>query len=214
MLINFPKQFPLFSKFTLKPRYPLQKFLFVFTFFITSFEVKSQKFPASAIPDSLKENADVVIRMEEQSYAIKSTREAISHERHVYTIMNEKGERYATYKTHYNNKSVIINNVNAYLYDAAGKEIRHFKKKDMEDQSAYDGSTFVDDERLKVGSFYSHSYPYTVDFEEEDEITELIHIHDWYPQGSMKHSVEMSFYKITIPSDYSFRYKMINSSQT
>ena len=46
-------------------------------------------------------------------------------------------------------------------------------------------ASFVNDERLKVGSFYSHSYPYTVDFEEEDELTELIQIHNWYPQASL-----------------------------
>lgn len=155
----------------------------------------------------------MVIRLEDISYEIKSTGEAVSHERHVYTILNERGERYATYRTHYyNNKSVMINNVNAYLYDAAGKELRHFKKKDMEDQPAFDGSSFVTDERVKVGSFYSHNYPYTVDFEEEDEITELIHIHDWFPQGSFRHSVETSIYSITAPSDYSIRYKMLNSS--
>src|ERR1700693_1545972 len=62
-----------------------------------------QKFPVSAIPDSLKENADVVIRIEEQSYEINSAGHAISHEHHVYTILNEKGEYYATYKTGYNN---------------------------------------------------------------------------------------------------------------
>ena len=62
-----------------------------------------------------------------------------------------------------------------------------------------------------MGSFYSHNYPYTVDFEEEDEITELIHIHGWYPQGTLKNSVERSVYSITAPSDYKLRYRMINS---
>ena len=54
---------------------------------------------------------------------------AVSHERHVYTILNEKGEYYARYKTDYNNKSVIINNVNGYLYDATGKEHQAFQEK-------------------------------------------------------------------------------------
>lgn len=171
----------------------------------------SQKYPASGIPDSLKENADVVIRLEEQSYEINSIGHTISHERHVYTILNEKGEYYATYKTGYNNKSVIINNVNGYLYDAAGKEQKHFKKKDMEDMPAYDGS-FVNDERIKEASLLFNSYPYTVEFEEEDEITELIHIHDWYPQGNFRHSVENSTYSITAPKHYDLRYRMLNSS--
>jgi hypothetical protein len=172
----------------------------------------SQKFPVSAIPDSLKENADVVVRLEEQSYEINSTGRAISHERHVYTILNEKGEYHATYKTGYNNKSVIINNVNGYLYDAAGKEQKHFKKKDMEDRPAYDGSSFVNDERIKEASLMYNSYPYTVDFEEEDDITELIQINDWYPQGDYRKSVENSTYSITAPKHYDLRYKMVNSS--
>jgi Domain of Unknown Function with PDB structure (DUF3857)/Transglutaminase-like superfamily len=172
---------------------------------------RGQKFPVYSIPDSLKHNADVVIRLEELSYEINSAGHAISHERHVYTILNEKGEYYATYKTGYNNKSVIINNVNGYLYDAAGKEQKHFKKKDMVDQPAYDGS-FVNDERIKEASLVFNSYPYTVDFEEEDEITELIHIRDWYPQSDYRHSIENSTYSITAPKHYDLRYRMLNSS--
>jgi Domain of Unknown Function with PDB structure (DUF3857)/Transglutaminase-like superfamily len=205
------KRYPVLREFTLKPSHSILRLILIFPVCLSILIGKAQKYPAFTIPDSLKENANMVIRLEEQSYEIKSTGKAVSHERHVYTILNEKGERYATYRTHYNNKSVFINSVNAYMYDASGKEMRHFKKKDMEDQPAYDGSSFVNDERLKVGSFYSHNYPYTVEFEEEDEITELIQISDWYPQGSMNHSVERSVYSITTPSDYSFRYKMLNS---
>jgi hypothetical protein len=62
-----------------------------------------------------------------------------------------------------------------------------------------------------VGGFNYHSYPYTVEFEEEDELTELIHIGDWYPQGSMKQSVEKSLYSISAPISYNLRYKMLNS---
>jgi hypothetical protein len=208
----YSRKTPVNREITLKPSHLILRLTLIFATSLVSIFVKAQKYAAFAIPDSLKENADMVIRLEEQSYEIKSTGKAISHERHVYTILNEKGERYGTYRTHYNSKSVFINSVNAYMYDASGKELRHFKKKDMEDQPAYDGSSFVNDERLKIGSFYSHSYPYTVDFEEEDEITELIHIHDWYPQSSLKYSVEKSVYSITTPTGYSIRYKMLNSN--
>jgi hypothetical protein len=199
------------GKFTPKPRYSVLRLLLIFLSCFASFLAKSQKFPASAIPDSLKENADMVVRLEEKSYEIKSNGQAVSNERHVYTILNEKGEYYATYKTGYNNKTIIINSVNGYLYDATGKETGHFKKKDMEDRPAYDGSSFVNDERVKVGSLYSHTYPYTVEFEEEDEITELFQIGDWYPQANIRHSVEKSVYSISAPSDYKIRYKMLHS---
>jgi Domain of Unknown Function with PDB structure (DUF3857)/Transglutaminase-like superfamily len=205
------KRYTASPKSTLKPVHLVAGHLLVISLCFLTSSSFGQKFPASSISDSLSQNANMVVRLEEQSYEIKSTGKAVSHERHVYTILNEKGEHYATYRTHYNNKSMFINSVNAYMYDAAGKELRHFKKKDMEDQPAFDGSSFVNDERLKVGSFYSHNYPYTVDFEEEDELTELINISDWFPQGNMKISVENSVYSITVPTDYNIRYRMINS---
>ena len=211
MLMHNLKPFSLLGKFTLKPGHSTLKSLLFASICVAHLNALSQKFPASAIPDSLKENANIVVRLEEQYYEIKSTVKVISRERHVYTILNEKGDRYATYRTHYNNKSVFINSVNATLYDAGGKDLRHFKKKDMQDEPVYDGSSFVNDERLKVGGFNYHSYPYTVEFEEEDELTELIHIGDWYPQGSMKQSVERSLYSISAPISYNLRYKMLNS---
>jgi transglutaminase-like putative cysteine protease len=212
MLVLNSEEYYVLSKFTALSRYFTQRSILVIFTSFTSFFACGQKFPASLIPDSLKENASMVIRLEERFYEIKSNNQAISHERHVYTILNEKGDQYATYRTYYNNKSVFINSVTGYLYDAAGKELRHFKKKDMEDHPVNDGSSFVSDERFKVGSLYDHTYPYTVDFEEEDELTELIHIGDWYPQSSLMHSVEKSTYRITAPQDYSIRYKMLNSS--
>ena len=211
MPADIMEKHPTTDKFTSKVFHSLLGILLFIPLCLICIPGDGQKFPASTIPDSLKENADMVVRLEEQSYEIKSTGKAVSHERHVYTILNEKGARYATYRTHYNNKSVFINSVNASMYDESGKEIRHFKKKDMEDQPAFDGSSFVNDERLKVGSFYSNNYPYTVDFEEEDELTELIHISNWYPQGSMRISVERSVYSITTPADYNIRYRMMHS---
>jgi Domain of Unknown Function with PDB structure (DUF3857)/Transglutaminase-like superfamily len=202
------------SKITFLSRYSACRLLlFLFSSFI-SFFANSQKYPTSAIPDSLKENADMVIRLEEKSYEIKSSGQAVSFKRYVYTILNEKGEQYATYATGYNNKSVVINNVTGFLYDASGKEIRHFKKKDMEDRPAYDGSSFVNDQRIKVGSLYSNTYPYTVEFDEEDEMTELIQIRDWYPQDELSHSVEKGIFRITVPADYALRYRMLNSGIT
>src|SRR6476659_3285282 len=153
MLMHNLKPFFLFGKFTLKPSHCTSKSLLFVLICVAHLNARSQKYPASTIPDSLMENANIVVRLEEQYYEIKSTVKVISHERHVYTILNEKGDRYATYRTHYNNKSVFINSVNATLYDAGGKDLRHFKKKDMQDEPVYDGSSFVNDERLKVGGF-------------------------------------------------------------
>src|SRR5580700_3432602 len=74
---------------------------------------RSQKYPASAIPDALKENANVVVRLEETEWEIKSAGEATSRRHIVYTILNERGDHYATYYGYYNKKSYLINSINA-----------------------------------------------------------------------------------------------------
>jgi hypothetical protein len=212
MPIYEAEQHCLLFKFIPRPTAILLKgIILIIILSIISVSARSQNFPVSAIPDSLKENADMIIRLNELSYEISSAGMAISRERHVYTILNEKGAYYATYKTHYNNKSVVINSVSGYLYDANGKELRHFKKKDMEDHPLYDES-FVNDERLKVAEFSFNTYPYTVEFDEEDQLTELFQIGGWYPQGNLRHAVEKSVYSISAPSGYSLRYRMLNSS--
>jgi hypothetical protein len=80
----------------------------------------------------LKENADVVIRLSEKTFEIKSTGHAVEREHYAYTIFSEKGDDYATYETTYD-KFNTINSVSAHLYDVSGRELKSFKKKDMQD---------------------------------------------------------------------------------
>ena len=50
-----------------------------------------------------------------------------------------------------------------------GKEIKHTKKSEWKDNSAYDGFSLLSDARYKENEFYSAEYPYTVAYEEEDD---------------------------------------------
>ncbi|HTB24957.1 MAG TPA: hypothetical protein VK711_06280, partial [Puia sp.] len=72
----------------MKPR----KLAIIFVFCGTSFLAMGQKYPASTIPDALKKNADVVVRLEETEWEIKSAGEATSRHHIVYTILNERGD--------------------------------------------------------------------------------------------------------------------------
>jgi hypothetical protein len=113
----------------------------------------AQEFNVKYIPDSLLNNANVVKRYEEMIMEIKSPAKYIWHERHVYTILNEAADGYAEYKSNYD-KFTTIDYVSAILYDAKGKEIKHFKKKDMPDFADVDGSTLMQDNRYIANNFF------------------------------------------------------------
>ncbi|HVY73828.1 MAG TPA: DUF3857 domain-containing protein, partial [Puia sp.] len=172
---------------------------------------KAQSYPVSAIPDSLKENADVVVRLDERISEIKSPAKVVFREHSVYTILNENALRYAEYRTFYDH-FITLNYVNATLYDAQGKELQHFKKKDMRDIAAEDGYSLASDRRYREGGFSYHDYPFTVEFEEEDEADGAIFgINDWFPGAGIKISRQDSRYDIIAPKDYQIRYRSVNA---
>src|SRR5271154_2606466 len=171
----------------------------------------AQQYSVTNIPDSLKKDADVVTRYEERIFEIKSPGKAVEHERHVYTILDESADYLGNYKSYYD-KFTSIDHISGALYDANGKELKHVKKGDMEDMSGTGDESLITDVRYKVNHFYYKVYPYTVDYEEEDDINGILEITDWIPQGINKASVQDTKYVIIAPKDYQIRYKSENSA--
>src|ERR1700681_4031784 len=170
---------------------------------------KIENYIKGNIPEPLSKNADAVCRLQEYDVEVKSPGKIVVRERHVYSILNVNAEKLSNYYTHYN-KLTSINYVDGTLYNSSGKELKHFKKKDMSD-FARDGEAFVSDDRMKVSGFNFNTYPYTVAYEEEDEEAGTLYIPGWYPPRTDKMSVELSRFVLTVPTDYKFRYKMVNT---
>jgi len=173
-----------------------------------SFSVSAQSFDVGLIPDSLKKDARAIVREEEYILEIKSPSKAVTKEHHAYTILNEKADNIGGYTSWYD-KFISINSVTGTLYDAGGKEIKRVKKKDMGDFSAV-GENLMDDERYKEFNFYCRLYPYTVDYQEEDEVTGILAFDRWRPLYSSGISTQHSKYVIIAPKDYVVRYKPVN----
>ena len=171
--------------------------------------VKAQDYSAFFIPDSLRKGADVVNRSEEYILTIKSPSKHTVSEKHVYTILNAGGNRYAGYVTSYD-KFCTINSVSGRLFNMMGKEIKHTKKSDWKDYSADDGFSLLLGARYKENEFYSSEYPYTVEYEEEDEYNGTQGFPRWMPQHGYAMSVQSSKFTIIAPADYVVRYKQMN----
>jgi transglutaminase-like putative cysteine protease len=178
--------------------------------FTTTF-LYGQKFNITNIPDSMLKNADVVKRYEEMILEIKSPSKYTWRERHVYTVLNEKADNIANYKTWYD-KFKTIDYVSATLYNQNGKELKSMKKKDMRDFGYEDGYSLMQDERYISNNFYNRTYPYTVDYEEDDTEDGVLNFSYWRPV-EYDMSVEYSRYVIIAPKDYEVRYKELHFSR-
>jgi hypothetical protein len=173
------------------------------------FSLRAQFYNVSLIPDSLKKEAQAIIREHEYILEIKSPGKAIAKNHTVYTIFNENGDDMGGYIGGYD-KFTSINSVTGVLYDASGKEMKKVKKKDMEDRSYVSEGTLADDDRYKEYNFYCRVYPYTVEYDEEKEIDGVLHFQGWEPLYSPGISTQHSKYVVIAPADYQVRYKPVN----
>lgn len=172
----------------------------------------AQKYVVSAIPDSLKENADAVKRYEELYLIIKSPSKAIIKHKYAITVLNSSGNKYAYYYNSYDKLS-SLQDISGYLYDADGKELKKVKKKDIQDVSSSDEISLMTDDRIKRHSFFHTNYPYTVEYEDEKELDGIFFLPKWQPIINYNFAVQESNYIVEVPENFKLRYKQFNYPQ-
>jgi hypothetical protein len=170
-----------------------------------------QNYNVLLIPDSLKQNANAVKRYEELYVEIKSPSKAVVKHKWAITILNEAGEKYNGYYNSYDKMKPLVD-VSGRLYDGYGKQIRSVRKKDMEDVAAYDGISLVSDHRIKKHDFYFKEYPFTVEYQEEQDYDGIFFLPQWTPVEGSYFAVEQSTFAVQGYSENSFRYKENNFS--
>lgn len=179
--------------------------LFFLLFTVISSAQKSE-FPAITISDSLKQNANAVVRLDQTDITILSQRSMNTKNHRVVTVFNEKGfddiDAYEFY-----DKSTSIKNIEAIIYDAFGKEIKKIKRKDFKDQSVVGGGTLFSDNRYIFLDYTPVSYPFTIEFNSEVQTSSTAFIPRWMPLKSYGISVEKSFLNVIYPADLGFKKK-------
>ena len=185
-------------------------FLFIASCLLFSFVFGGDgDYAVSKIAPELLLKADAVLRLEEITFEIKSTKEAVERNHYVITIMNENGDHWADFLENYD-KLHDINSIEGYLYDANGKQLKRIKMKDCEDLSGVGESNLIEDNRIKHHNFYYRVYPYTIEYDVVTKYNHTMFFPGWIPQGDEKLSVESSSFAVICPADYEFRYKAFN----
>lgn len=176
---------------------------------LINFNLFAQEFSIDKLPDSLKENADVIKQYESIKVTIKSSSKAVVHRKYIVTVLNSNGDNHAKYFNVYT-KLITLSDISGKLYDANGNLIRSIKKKDIADLSMADDVSLLTDTRSKSFSFYHKTYPYTVEFEDEQVYDGMFFLPNWMPFDDEKMSVVQSQFSVEMPLDYTIRYKQYN----
>lgn len=186
----------------------LTLFFFFFTFVLTA---QKSEYSSAAIADSLKENANAVVRFDQIDIAILSQRTMNARNRRVVTVLNEKGLS-AIQAHEYYDKSTSVRSIEAVVYDAFGKEIKKVKRKDFKDQSVVGGSTLFSDSRVIYLDYTPISYPFTVEFSSEVQTSSTAFIPSWMPLKGFYTSIEKAVLNVVYPADLGFKKKELQFS--
>lgn len=178
------------------------------TALLASATINAQSYDVSLIPESLKKNADVVIRVYDTEVEIKSTSKVKVTTKKAVTVLNQNGQRYAAYIKEYS-KFTSIDNLDGTLYDATGKKIKSVKKKEFSDWSDNDQS-LMSDSRYKTYRFSYPQYPYTVEYEDVVVTDYTFFLPEWQPIMRDKIAVQQSRFIVNTNPDYVLRYKEFN----
>lgn len=184
--------------------------LFIILSTISVFSQKSE-YSITSIPDSLKQNANAVIRLDQTDIRIESQRSMTITEKRVVTVFNEKGMN-AIGAVEFYDKRTSVKNIEAIVYDGFGTEIKKIRKKDFRDQSAVDGSTLFSDSRLIYLDYTPTQYPFTIIYECETATSNTAFIPQWLPLKNYFVGVEKSVLNVTYPEHLGFKKKEVNFS--
>ncbi|KAB7733094.1 DUF3857 domain-containing protein [Rudanella paleaurantiibacter] len=186
------------------------KKLFLWLLALPTLGVAQDEYRASAIPAPLHTNAHAVIRRHETVFTVKAPGEATHRVRTVVTVLDAKGDDQAQLVVRYDKLS-RVDDIWGALYGADGGLIKKLRKADIDDRSAYDGVSFLTDNRLKQAIFPRQpSYPYTVEFVYETTERNLMFYPTWTPQSDENVSLEQATLTMVMPTNMPLRYKEVN----
>jgi len=168
-------------------------------------EPDKQFYLANAIPDSLKQDANSVVRYEYRDVVVKGPGKKTVKVHRIVTILNEKGDHEAMLILDYNKKYDNYSDINMRAFDAAGNVLKKYHKSDMYDGSATDGISIVTDDRFLGVKHTISAYPQTIETEYEEDVTSAINLDEWGIQDDQQ-SVQYSTYNVTVDSLAGFKY--------
>lgn len=197
--------------FLLKSSFFIKRF-FIVPFLFSSVNVSAgNDFSVSFIPDSIKENADVVTRIHTTKVSVLSTQNYEVETEEVYTFLNQNGEKSKLniIREYYDSFSQIVD-IDATIYDAYGNQIRHYGKVKFDDVIAFDGASLVSDQRMLVKRIDYGIFPYTISIKKRIRSKNGMYYPQWFPISEYRMALMKSTYSISIPENIIYNYKTYN----
>lgn len=187
----------------------MNSLFYSFIFFLFSSMIFAQKaeYSTALIPDSLKQNANAVVRLDQTDIIISSGVSFCIKNKRIVTIFNDHGFSAINACENYDKTTTRVKRIKATVLDSTGNEIKKFKRKDFRDRTNRVRRLNPDGRFICLNSTTPFKYPYTVVYESElDTYTDIVaHIPQWIPFFRCRLSIEKSILNVSYPENIGFK---------
>lgn len=192
----------------------MKHLLLFILFFTNAFAINAQSplpFHLKNIPDSLREKATSVYRIDETIIDVQSVSNYSLTNHHAITIFNKKGLEYFQYVIIPTDKFMKLDDVEVKLYDSNGVETKKYKRRDFMMIGSPLNDAFISDDKKMVLEVSPQDLPCTIETNYTLKFSSYFDFPDWRA-ASFYGALEKSIYRITIPDQLGLRYKAYNTS--
>ena len=163
------------------------------------------EYRTALIPDSLKKNAHVVVRSETTNIIMGNGGKMEVKSKKVLTVLTETGIRQAGIGD-YEDRFHKLQYAEARLYDSTGRQIKKYKKKDLEKTNYDDGFSVMNDIRIYYLELLGYAAPLTIEFETEVTRSGYMELPDFITAAYGK-AIQSSSLTIQTTANNKIRYK-------
>jgi hypothetical protein len=184
--------------------------LFLFLLHLSSF---SQDLAVSLIPDSLKQNAHLVIREFQTEIILSSSNSGKEFIMKAVTVLDREGEKNAVLLLPYDKNSVAtVKDIT--IFDATGKKIKSVKQSEIEDYPAFSSFELFSEDRIKYYKPTVAELPYTIVYEYGYSHNNMISLGRWMPLNNYNLSVQHAAISLNYPAGVKINRKEISLKRT
>src|SRR5690606_34634822 len=162
------------------------KQIFCFAIFLCTAGIFAQNYSIASINKELKEYSNSILIDELVEIDVTDIGKMKQKTHKVIAVLNKLGDEDPNLYEFYDTNS-RVKNIEVQIYDAFGKELEHFKKKDFMDVSRTGISIYTDDRMLYL-NYTPTTYPYFVVYDSETESGDSAFIRPWLPLGGYAES--------------------------
>jgi hypothetical protein len=167
-------------------------------------EIPKDLFVASSIPDSLKTDANSVVRYAYENDLVTGPGKMTKKIHTIVAVLNEKADDEGIMELYYD-KYISYSDIIMRIYDANGNLLKKYHKSDMQDFAALSNSDLVLDGRYLALKHTIAAYPTTIEIEYDVNDNSSFDLGGWNIQGNQQ-SLQNSYYTLSIDSNAGFRY--------